>query len=339
MKAKLISAGAQDKRNDLEVKESGSHIIVRAWSIAKSLPPVELAPQSYLKTTGIAIALGSMLESIGRLDQAYDVYSDALSHLQEAGSKTPLSIDEQMRGVTLSCKLAEMANILARGSTEEEKWLVWAVEVILKNVMVSDPARIRRGEEGDAGPQVKPSEESESLGLPDWVSGTDLAAPFEALGTLYARAGRYDYALPLFLQAVSFLIPLPPQTSPAADRCRGAQTMSTISELIMRANPSNEGIAQAESWSRKALDITTDTKKKLEQESRKWFSGVSGTDPVCEVALAVSLFNIGVLREMAEDKKEAKRFLRASLKQSQLIGLEEGASATKEALQRVEHNA
>ncbi|KAF8633504.1 hypothetical protein AX15_001416 [Amanita polypyramis BW_CC] len=226
MKAKLISAGAQDKRNDLEVKESGSHIIVRAWSIAKSLPPVELAPQSYLKTTGIAIALGSMLESIGRLDQAYDVYSDALSHLQEAGSKTPLSIDEQMRGVTLSCKLAEMANILARGSTEEEKWLVWAVEVILKNVMVSDPARIRRGEEGDAGPQVKPSEESESLGLPDWVSGTDLAAPFEALGTLYARAGRYDYALPLFLQAVSFLIPLPPQTSPAADRCRGLKFFS-----------------------------------------------------------------------------------------------------------------
>ena len=39
---------------------------------------------------------------------------------------------------------------------------------------------------------------------------------------------------------------------------------------------------------------------------------------------------------MAEDKKEAKRFLKASLKQSQLIGLEEGISAAEEALKRVD---
>ena len=79
----------------------------------------------------------------------------------------------------------------------------------------------------------------------------------------------------------------------------GAQTMSSISELIMRVNPSNEGITQAESWSRKALDITTDTKTKLQLESRKLFSRTPGTDPVCELALAVNLFNIGVFREVS----------------------------------------
>ena len=120
------------------------------------------------------------------------------------------------------------------------------------------------------------------------------------------------YALPLFLQAVSFLIPPPPKISPAVNRCQGscfawfmittmtlhpgAQTMSSISDLIIRVNPTSDGIAQAESWSRKALDITNDTRDKLRHESSKWFSKSPKTDPACEFALAVSLYNIGVLR-------------------------------------------
>ena len=120
------------------------------------------------------------------------------------------------------------------------------------------------------------------------------------------------YALPLFLQAISFLIPPPPKTSPAVNRCQGscftwfttititilpgAQTMSSISDLIIRVNPTSDGIVQAESWSRKALDITTDARSKLRQESSKWFSSTPKTDPTCEFALAVSLYNIGVLR-------------------------------------------
>lgn len=72
--------------------------------------------------------------------------------------------------------------------------------------------------------------------------------------------------------------------------------MSSISDLIIRVNPTSDGIAQAESWSRKALDVTNDTRDKLRYESSKWFSKTPTTDPVCEFALAVSLYNIGVLR-------------------------------------------
>lgn len=132
-----------------------------------------------------------MLESIGRLDRAYDIYSDALTHLQDVGSKQPLSIEEHMRAVTLSCKLAEMANVMGRDDIEEEKWLVRAVEVILKNIM---PARANNDKENDdaAVQQRKLPSHSDYgyLALPEWVSATDLAAPFEALGTLYVRNGR-----------------------------------------------------------------------------------------------------------------------------------------------------
>ncbi len=72
--------------------------------------------------------------------------------------------------------------------------------------------------------------------------------------------------------------------------------MSSISDLIIRANPTSDGIVQAESWSRKALDITTDARNKLRQKSSRWFSRTPETDPTCELALAVSLYNIGVLR-------------------------------------------
>ncbi|KAF8740058.1 hypothetical protein AX14_008965 [Amanita brunnescens Koide BX004] len=304
--------------------------VVRAWATAKALPPSELKQQPYLKTTGIAIALGSMLESTGHPDKAYDIYSDALSHLQDAGSKQPLSIEEQMRGVTLSCKLAEMTNAMGRGDVEEEARLVWAVEVILKNIM---PAMVP-GKEHDVASQ----QDHASLDLPSWVSATDLATPFEALGSLYVRNGNDEYALPLFLQAISFLIPPPPKTSPAVNRCQGAQTMSSISDLIIRVNPTSDGIVQAESWSRKALDITTDARSKLRQESSKWFSSTPKTDPTCEFALAVSLYNIGVLRAMVKDRKEAMRFLKMSLEQSESVGLKEGAAAAKTMLWSVEHN-
>jgi hypothetical protein len=146
-----------------------------------------------LKTTGIAIALGSLLESTGRSDQAYDVYADALSHIQEAGSNTPLSVEEQLRGVTLACKLAEMTSTLGRGDDEEEKWLSWAVQVILKNIMVMDPAKTERGDSEEPSYAGQILGVNFILGLPEWVSATDLAAPFEALGTLYARTGRSEY--------------------------------------------------------------------------------------------------------------------------------------------------
>ncbi|PFH49556.1 hypothetical protein AMATHDRAFT_147399 [Amanita thiersii Skay4041] len=304
----------------------------RSWSTAKSLSPTEFVPQPCLKTTGIAIALASVLESMNHMDQAYEVYADGLSYLQNTEGKAPLTKGEQMRGVALACKLGELAHDLDRGKDEEEKWLVWAVETILKNIMVNTTDHISN--RGKPNPETRI--ESVELGLPGWVSATDLAAPFEALGSLYAQTGKNDYAIRLFLQAASILIPPTPQKASAVDRCRGAQTMSSISELIMRADPSNQGIAQAETWARKAFGIINEARAELQDGSKKWIGGTQASDPTCEIAYAVSLFNIGALREMAGDTVEAKRFLDMSLQHSKRIGLEEGMSVARDALKRIE---
>jgi hypothetical protein len=112
--------------------------------------------------------------------------------------------------------------------------------------------------------------------------------------------------------------------------------MSAISGLIMRVNPTEEGVAQAEAWSRKALDIANAAK--AAQVRKTWFGRSdksSDVDQTCDIALAVSLFNIGVLREMAGDRKGAKTFLKMSLDQSKTIGLGEGVVAAKGAIEKL----
>ncbi|KAM6503461.1 hypothetical protein JOM56_000404 [Amanita muscaria] len=325
----LRDALRRKSKNDFEASEA---FFRRAWANARSLSTSELGPQPYLKTTGIAIALGSMLESTGHSDKAYDVYAGALSHIQEAGEKTSLSNEEHLRGIKLACKLAEMSNALDRNK-EEEKWLTWAIQVILTSMLPNKSAAVHHT---DVSQNVRGDDHT--LSLPTWVSNTDLAAPFEALGSLYARTNRNEYALPVLLQAVSILIPPSPQTSSSADRCRGAQIMSTISEIIMRVKPTEEGLYQAEAWSRKALDIAEGTRDKMHKKGRKWCALLdkgTHTDETCEVALAVSLFNIGILREMTGDKNEAKKYLILSSEQSKKIGLDEGVVAAEDALQRL----
>ena len=112
--------------------------------------------------------------------------------------------------------------------------------------------------------------------------------------------------------------------------------MSAISALIMHVNPTEEGVSQAEAWSRKALDIANAAK--VEQVRKTWFGRSdkpSAVDQTCDVALAVSLFNIGILRGMAGDKRGARKFLEMSLDQSKMIGLGEGVMAAKGAIEKL----
>ena len=75
---------------------------------------------------------------------------------------------------------------------EEEKWLVWGVEEILRIVQDSQT-------KSDVGVSEKingSSDESRmvlaELELPGWVTTTDLGAPLEALGAFYARSGNLE---------------------------------------------------------------------------------------------------------------------------------------------------
>jgi len=163
------------------------------------------------------------------------------------------------------------------------------------------------------------------LGLPDWVSTVDVAAPLEALGTFYSRAGKLDYAMPLMLQAVSILIPPAPQESTPEDRCRGAQLMTSISEMIIRNKLSLETVQQAEQWAMKGLEVVVSTRKASKEPIA-----------ICEIAYAVQLFNMASLRAIGGDINKSKDLFARSANQAKLIGYQSLVETSNQAIQELE---
>jgi len=169
---------------------------------------------------------------------------------------------------------------------------------------------------GDSETQVMITD----LKLPTWVTKHDLAAPFEALASFYSHNGQIEYAMPLYLQAITILVPPLPQVSLPDDKCRGAQLMGNIAELIVR-NPSPENIQQAESWAEKGLDVVKGTRNNTFRKHE-----------ICEAAYAVMLYNLAMTRELSGDKEKAQDLLTESLEHSKTIGFNDGIKHAEEAL-------
>lgn len=156
----------------------------------------EFGLQPYMKTTGIAITLAAVLEADGKHEQAYQVYQEALSQLQEGAGdsasrlRTGLSAPERMRGVALAYRLGELAEQLHKPAEEEEKWLVHSVETTLRDIMHASPKKDVSIERETPEGRVEASGIVEHLKLPMWATSHDLAAPFEALGSFYSKTGK-----------------------------------------------------------------------------------------------------------------------------------------------------
>ncbi|KAG6918410.1 hypothetical protein DXG01_014815 [Tephrocybe rancida] len=307
-----------DLRGGLKARDKGDlalseQFLRRAWDASKTLPIEVFKEEPYLKTSGIAVLLASVLEANGKSEKAYDIYSESLALLQRA-EEEELSGPEKLRAIAISYKLGEMAAEMDRVE-DEERHLVWAVEAILKSVF-------RLGEQTDSNhvPEAvitsvprEPSTQTmlSELSLPAWVTKTDVAAPLEALGTFYAQAGRVEYSRPRLGFDIKSL---------------GAQLMANLSELIIRSQTkvNEETLHQAEAWALQGLQITMQAKEKS-----------SSINPTCELAFAVALFNVAALRRMAGDNDEAKRLFTLSLKQSRSIGLQSGIEHAEKALQEL----
>ncbi|KAG6868538.1 hypothetical protein C0993_001426 [Termitomyces sp. T159_Od127] len=288
----------------------------RAWENSKILPIEVFKDEPYLKTSGIAVLLASVLEADGNREKAYDIYLESLEQLQQAGMKQELSGPETLRAIALSYKLGEMAAKLDRRE-DEERYLVWAVEAILKSIFrlgdqsesseeadhTNDALEAARSQPRDPDTRTMLSE----LSLPTWATKTDIASPLEALGTFYAEAGRVES---VYLHKI--------------DAC--AQLMANLSELIIRnqSKPTEEVLHQAEAWALKGLQITMKAKEKLPH-----------VNSTCELAFAVALFNVAALRRIAGDNQEAKKLFALSLKQSKSIGLQTGIEHAEQALREL----
>lgn len=201
----------------------------RAHQTALDLPASTFDPSPYLKLSGIAIALASVLEADSRPKEAWDVYIQALSPRPPTAPPLPqneahtsiifphpeegqLSPQEIMRQVSIAHKLGEMAETFGFGEAEEEKWLTWSVERLVK-VIKEHEAVLRSGSDrkyiegrGQEKPRTETGEVTEEiqnlddesgilladLDLPEWVTKTNLSAPLEALGTFYSRHGKIE---------------------------------------------------------------------------------------------------------------------------------------------------
>ena len=135
----------------------------------------------YLKLSGIAITLSEVLEEDGQPKKAYETYVTSLEHLKQHWAS--LTGEERLRAISIGQKLGEMADTYQLGDEEEERWLTWSVEEVLK--LAKDNGSPRPDEKSQDSHMVL-----SELELPKWVSVTDIGAPLEALGAFYARSGK-----------------------------------------------------------------------------------------------------------------------------------------------------
>ncbi|VDB91372.1 unnamed protein product [Peniophora sp. CBMAI 1063] len=316
-----------DLRAAIDAKHKGNYPLSakhfqRAYDMALELPVTELGDQPYLKISGVAIALGEVLELANQPEGALESYSEALDLMRK--HKEELTGPERLRTVALAHKLGALAQALGRPNAEEEQWRVFAVEEALR-LAKDTTARPSHATESSEAALVVLAE----LDLPRWLHNDDVGAPIEALGEFYGRTGRLDYALPLYLQAISMLVPPPnsPKKASPEELCRGAQLMSNMAELIVRDGPlTHAKIHQAEAWAKKAQEI-------LAKASAGRPSGdVQG---VCDQAYVVTLFNLASLREMDGDPKSAKEYFQRAHETATRAGLREGTGEARLALMRL----
>ncbi|KAL0057941.1 hypothetical protein AAF712_015405 [Marasmius tenuissimus] len=320
VRADLRDALGAKMKGDLQTSEQYFH---RAWLTIQTLPISSLGALPYLKLTGIAVSLADVLDVADKPQAAYDVLEEAIGILRREEVEPTLEGQERLRGVALASKLGELAEQLGKPREEEERWKVWAVEEVLRVV------------KSEVDADEKTTMDLPMMPLPPWIRKADVGAPLEQLGAFYAKSGRLDYAMPLYLQAISLLIPPLPKKSSPEERCRGAQLMGNLSELLMRnANESRsdptqaaQRIHQAEAWASQSLAVLQKARGEL---------GSSAKEGICEMAYAAALFNVAAFKEMASDLPTARKLYKEGLDQSRAINMQEGIVEGSDALRRLD---
>ncbi|CAK5274649.1 unnamed protein product [Mycena citricolor] len=279
-----------------------------AWEAAQRIPIESFKSEPYLKLTGIAVDLAGELEENGDKKHAFELLSEALGVLR--APDVTLSGPERLRAVSIAVKMASLGGdpTVSWSVEEEEALRVWTVEGILKLVQETCFA------EGQTIDFAK-------VQFPPWMTGTDIAVPLLELGAFYGKSGKMEYAMPLYVQTITLLVS---GNSSPEEMCQGADLMNTLSELVNPAS-SPQRRQYAESWAKNAL-ATIQAARKRSTESI----------PTCELALAVALFNSGMLRELDGDAKQATSYYRSAIDQSRKIGLEEGVAVAQEAITRLD---
>ncbi|CAE6415925.1 unnamed protein product [Rhizoctonia solani] len=329
LRGDLRSAVKAETQGDYKISEA---YFRRALEKAQALTPEQLGGQYHLKVSGIAIALAAVLEKQNNFRGANEVYARAFADILRVppppGTTPVLLGPERMRAIGLSVKLGEIAARFGQ-TEEEEKYLLFGVEEILR--MMKEASGALPHIEGNTNQSGGPQQE---LVLPNWVSHTDAGSVLERLAEFYSRTGRSDYAVPLYLQALSILLPPPKsqgRTPTITDRCRGALLMNNLAEIFASPSSSRKpNLEQAAAWARKGLVVAQKARGEITPDLSKKTTNLED-DPLttCESVLAVLVYNLGMLSEQKDDVAGAKVLFKQALDQSKRAGFEGELEAQK----------
>ncbi|TFY81668.1 hypothetical protein EWM64_g2349 [Hericium alpestre] len=155
----------------------------------------------------------------------------------------------------------------------------------------------------------------------------------EALAEFHAKTGNTEYAVILYNHVLALLHnKRTGDTFLPEDLCRAATVLNNVAGVLMRGAPTPETLDTAEDFARRALEVLGDAAKNKKSISPEDLQ-------TCAHTFAVTLFNIGSLREMHNDRDTARAFYQASLKRSKELDLPEGISEAKQALRRLDRES
>ncbi|KAI0346436.1 hypothetical protein BDW22DRAFT_1425907 [Trametopsis cervina] len=308
---KDLRAGIKARnQGDLDLSE---RYLTRALDTAQKLPLELLSPEPNLKLSGIAIALGAVLEENRKLQAAYNTYVTAFDSLQTVAERTG---SEKTRAGVLAYKLGQLASVRSMAK-EERTWYEAACKELL--------GAIGLAETRSANDPVDVAE----LTLPGWVNKLQVAEPLRALAGCYSRAGETQLALTTLLVALPLILGPRPQEASSENMCIGADLMNSVAETLLDGPPTPEARQQAERSVAQAVEL-------IEARRKRGDSGTAEDPDYCELVMAAALFNWGALREMDEDFPRAKQLYQRSRKQSVELKERGGIMQAETALRRVD---
>jgi len=267
----------------------------QAWDAARAMDPSELGTSWPKKLSGLGIALAARLEKSAEYNAALQVMHMTWQDLEEAAKADP---EMRARRVAMASKMADLAAEV-HDETLEEEWAVWAVEEVLKGG-IEQKKELGKGKE-KAG--------DEELPLPSWVGKAETVSVLERLGSLYADKGNVEFAVPLYLQALSqmplkvspqktFFSTSPDQATPTS-LCQAAVLFNNLSELFAsRAAPNTTELKQALQWGHQAIEA-------LRAASRMGLDNAEDPDGCRRTGVVVQT-NQATLLEMRGDLRSAE---------------------------------
>ncbi|ORY04103.1 hypothetical protein K493DRAFT_276124 [Basidiobolus meristosporus CBS 931.73] len=260
------------------------------------------------EVTGLIIQFGTFYEDQKNWEKAIEVYTKAFDllvsenketsidevtyeRLNSTVTETPLAGEKLIRAVGIAQKLGELyEKIHARSMAE--KYYVWAVERLLRHrVVKSDSEKLPSGRYFE---------------LPEWITPTEIGASLESLAMFYAMDGKYNYAIPLYIRALSTL---------NETHCHASVIMCNISEAFANMGQYKE----AQAWARKGLDVA-----RLGRDDKH----------ECDQSCGVLLYNIGMIYEMSGQTDGAMKYYTQSMNHARKIGYKE---CQREAAQALDH--